>query len=158
MTQYFNPINKLILEFYFYLFFLNKYFQFFFYLQQFFYTNKINKINTMLVYFFNSNFPQVNYFLNNKKIFNKYNVLKLNFSFSNVSKILFNPDFTNQNIGHRLLKKNDVVKYKLFNLFFLFNYSMFNSQFRYFHEFNFFFISNQKNKIIVINSSKFLSR
>ena len=55
-------------------------------------------------------------------------------------------------------KKNSIVQYKLFDLFFLFNYSLFNSNFKSHFHFKFFYLYTNSNKIIIIDSTKFLFR
>jgi hypothetical protein len=53
---------------------------------------------------------------------------------------------------------NNKQNLAIFNLFFLFNYSMFNSKFKNHHKFNFFSLINYKNKLTIVNVPIFLNR
>jgi hypothetical protein len=55
-------------------------------------------------------------------------------------------------------KKNLNTNYSLFNLFFLFNSSMFNSYFKAHHSINLFYVYSFSNKLILIDPVKFLIR
>lgn len=54
--------------------------------------------------------------------------------------------------------KNMFLESRLFNLFFLFNYSFFNKQFRPHANYDFFYFKKLNNTIILINTKKFIER
>ncbi len=101
-------------------------------------TNKLTSnhfVNKKINYFLNTN---VNYKVNSicpNSLFIKDKSIK-KFIFFNIKKI----------------------KYKFFNLFFLFNYSFFNTHFKSNFVNNFFYVNHLKNKIIIVDSSKFVLR
>ena len=95
-----------------------------------------------------------NHFLN-KKINNFLNT-NINYKINNFSSnFLF--------IKNKSIKKFNIfnikkINYKFFNLFFLFNYSFFNTNFKSNFINNFFYVNHLKNKIIIVDSSKFVLR
>lgn len=86
----------------------------------------------------------------------KYINVKVNFKFNNFK------EFSNlSNLSLKkffFLKKNKKTNFSLFNLFFLFNFSIFNSHFKTHHTFNFFCLYSFSNKLILIDPNKFLTR
>ena len=137
-------------EFSFFFFFLLKFFNFLIFFKNVSFFQKFVKINKQLLFFFKVS--HLNY--KNKYDKNKYDGLKINFkldfynNIDNIDFIVINKyNFQNKNIQNQL-----------FDVFFLFNYSIFNSKFKYYHDYKFFYVCNHKNKIIVIHSVKFLAR
>ena len=118
---------------------------------QFFFIKNINKIylNTFI-------YKNNNKYLNTKINF-KFNNLKLNeFKEKNIfKKIIFSNNKSNVISTSNI---NNISVYKLFNLFFLFNFSMFNSYFKSHHNFNLYYVYSFSNKILLIDPVKFLFR
>jgi hypothetical protein len=83
---------------------------------------------------------KVNFF-DKVKFYNKAKTSKL---------ICLNKIFFNQN--------NSLFTKKIINLFFLFNYSVFNSNFNLNMNLRLFSIQNYNNKLIVFDTSKFITR
>jgi hypothetical protein len=118
---------------------------------QFFFIKNINKIylNTFI-------YKNNNKYLNTKINF-KFNNLKLNeFKEKNIfKKIIFSNNKSNVISTSNI---NNISVYRLFNLFFLFNFSMFNSYFKPHHNFNLYYVYSFSNKILLIDPVKFLFR
>jgi hypothetical protein len=96
------------------------------------------------------------FFLTNKFFNDKYNNLniKLKLDTFKINSIQNNKIFKNC-----LNIKNSIeMNTKLINLFFLFNYSMFNAFFKNHHIFNFFYIKNKNSSIIILNVKKLMNR
>ncbi len=91
----------------------------------------------------------------NKKI-NSFLNLNINYKINNtqINNFLIN-NKTFKNYQFFNIKN---LNNKFFSLFFLFNYSFFNTYFRSNFLNNFFYINHFKNKIIIIDSSKFILR
>jgi hypothetical protein len=144
----------------------NYFTQYFFYFFKNHLLFKFHNTNVLLFSNFFLYFDQLNFFIKNfylennthflnKKKINKYTKVSLIDYFKkhtdsliiskNYAKIIF-------------IKKKFSLQSNLLNLFFLFNYSMFNSTFKINHQFNFFHITDKKNHLIIFNVSKFLSR
>jgi len=143
-----------IIEIYYYYHYLLKSFNFFFLNnnKNFYYYLKLNlKLNLILKtnkFFYTKNimFKSINKFLN----------FKINYKFNQPNGHCFND---NKIIKYfHFSKKNSILEYKLFNLFFLFNYSLFNTNFKCHHNFKLFYIYNYSNKILLLDSTKFLMR
>lgn len=148
-----NQISN-VLEIYYYYHYFVKYFLFFFLknkniisvfsffnLKILFLLKNINKI--LLI---NHNAKHINKYLNFNihHKFNKFDLHQVN-DHQPVKKFFFS-------------EKNSIIEYKLFNLFFLFNYSLFNSNFKFNYNFKIFYIYNYSNKIVILDSTKFLLR
>jgi hypothetical protein len=86
------------------------------------------------------------------KYFNNDIIFKLNI----LDNQIFNDDIVSKNFF--FYKKNTNNNYKIFNLFFLFNFSLFNSYFKVHHNFNLFYIYSYSNKLILIDPIKFFNR
>ena len=86
------------------------------------------------------------------KYFNNDIIFKLNI----LDNQIFNDDIVSKNFF--FYKKNTNNNYKVFNLFFLFNFSLFNSYFKVHHNFNLFYIYSYSNKLILIDPIKFFNR
>jgi hypothetical protein len=108
----------------------------------------------MLLFLFEQNF-----FLNKKinfKSINKYLNFKINFKIEKLDEKNFYDNKVVQKFYYS--KKNKKTEYKFFNLFFMFNYSLFNSDFKPHYNSKFFYISNFSDKIIILDCTKFLIR
>lgn len=114
-----------------------------------------NNLNSkLLILLFEQNF-----FLNKKitfKSINKYLNFKINFKINTINEKTFNDDKIIKKFYYS--KKNSKIEYKFFNLFFIFNYSLFNSDFKPHYNSKFFYISNFSDKIIILDCTKFLIR
>lgn len=133
-----------ISEFYYFFYFLLKFYNLNFIKSNysiFFLLKKINK------YYFNKII-----YKNNTKYLN----IKINFNFNNFKKLNSLDNFSLKKFF--LFKKNTNSSYVLFNLFFLFNYSMFNSHFKAHHAINLFCVYSFSNKLLIVDPVKFLSR
>lgn len=135
--------NKILLELnFYYIYLFNNYLNFFFNFN--FINNTI--INKLFIknFFFIKN--KTNIYLNTKLI-HKFNVFD--------SSLINYPSITNT---FNYSKKNKINTFKLFNLIFLFNYSLFNSNFKFNHNFKLFYLYNSSKNFIIIDSNKFISR
>lgn len=56
------------------------------------------------------------------------------------------------------VKKTTALNFKLFNLFFLFNYSQYSSRFRRNFNFELFYVCGSTKEVVVIDAQKFLAR
>lgn len=86
----------------------------------------------------------------------KYLNIDINFKLNNFTDKIFLDNFTSKKFF--FFKKNTNNSYKIFNLFFLFNFSLFNSYFKVHHSFNLFYIYSFSNKLIIIDPIKFFNR
>ncbi len=141
-------------DFYYYLKYLLKFFNFFF---------LKNTINFNIFFIFKLNLITLKQKkINNLNKFKNNNKYLLNFSNYSINSKLNNPSsliFTNQNIAKFFFsKKNNFIKNNFFNLFFLFNYSFFNSYFKPHANLKFFYLYTNSKKLIIIDSIKFLKR
>jgi len=123
-----------------------------------FFKKKVNLFFTKH-YFFTNNIDLI------KKLDNKFNNFKINYnlniSYNLKDNLKDNWDsISNEKITKTTpyLQKNEKIKYLLFNIFFLFSYSMFNSKFKKNHLYGFFHVINKKNKLIIFNLNKFILR
>ena len=141
-----------IFEIYYYYIYLFKIFNFLHFKNKINFYQLINfnfKISTLLKYNL-LNFNKLSTF-GNKKISmfckNKFHELTNNkiTNFSAVNNFFFTNKKTN-------------IEYKLINLYFLFNYSLFNSNFKIHFNIKMFSVYNYENKLIIFDSSKFLIR
>lgn len=118
-------------------------------------------------YFYMSNFKyfiknlfnntNANDFLKNNQ-FVKYSNLNINYKI-NVTNNKYNHDRFSKHNSNIIFCEKYIKSYdKLFSLFFLLNYSLFNSNFKYHHNFKFFYVYNYSNQLIIINYKKFISR
>lgn len=149
-----NIKNINILEFYYYYLYLINQFNFFF-LKNNQNIVLISKFNFKFFHFFKINHNLINKNITFKSI-NKYLNFKINYKFNSFNVIRCDENSINKSFFYS--KKNSIVQYKLFNLFFLFNYSLFNSNFKSHFNFKFFYLYTNSNKIIIIDSTKFLFR
>lgn len=99
----------------------------------------------------------VNSLLVNKLLYDKNNNLIIN---NNFSKVKYQNIFSDEtsSISSLFTKKNLSINNFLLNMFFLFNYSMFNSNFKVHHMHNFLHVSSVKNKTMVVHLPKLLFR
>lgn len=123
----------------------------------------IFELVTLNNFFFKLNFNCLSYY-----IFKFKNIFFLNTSIS--AKRLFRADllvsfdltsstkFFKTPDSNFLINKPTSQYFKFYNLFFLFNYSIYNSFFYMNYKYNFFFVKNIKKDIIIININKFLFR
>ena len=149
MLKQVNYTHRLIELYYYYTFLLKINNNFFF----------INKTTNANFLFLNLKFF---FTLKNKFTFkkiNKYLNFNINYKFNTFNDFKNNDNkiINNTNISV-LTKKNTKLTFNFFNLFFLFNCSLFNSTFKPHFNFKIFYIYNFSNKIILIDSSKFLIR
>lgn len=93
----------------------------------------------------------------NKKIFNKFNNFLPSY---NLNKNSNWESFSSFDSSMNKIEQTNLIKinWTLSNLFFLFNYSVFNVKFKKNHNLSFFSITTSKEKIIVINSQKLINR
>lgn len=152
-----KTINNNITELYYYNFYCLKIFNIFFYYRTDAYCVKFFIILKKFEYFKSIN--KFNFQIFNTKNINKYLSLNINKKFSPVYQISTNVE---NNFGITPLlqnkNKNKFLETKFFNLFFLFNYSLFNKQFKPNANFDLFYIKKIKNEIILINTKKFNER
>lgn len=113
--------------------------------------------------YYHKNFLYIKYFLNsfrlidlNKKISNTYNNYKLNYTFESFKSNLI--ENSNKPIKFNLNKIKTNSVFKFFNLIFLFNLSMFNTIFRFNHNFKLFYLYETSKQLIIIDSKKFINR
>lgn len=111
--------------------------------------------NLKFFYFFKNN-KQILNINNNFKQINKYLNFNVNHKFNKFDELEFTDNKVIKKFHFSVKKIN--LEYKLFNLFFLFNYSLFNSNFKFHYNFKIFYIYNYSNKIVLLDSTKFLSR
>lgn len=129
-------------------------FYFFYFLLKFYNLNffKNNYSNFYLL-------KKINQLYFNKLIYkntNKYLNIKINFKFINLKELKISDEFSLKKIFFS--NKNTNTYHNLLNLFFLFNYSLFNSYFKVHHNFNLFYVYSFSNKLILIDPVKFLIR
>jgi hypothetical protein len=136
-------------EYYYYYYFLIKTFSFSVLILNNFIFKKLIKINKII------------------QLYSKFNLIKKNFILKNYldvkvkHKIEFKRNTPSLNIADNTINKVNyfpTTYFKLFNLFFLFNYSIFNVNFKLNFKLNFFLVKEFKKKIILININKFFSR
>ena len=113
--------------------------------------------------YYNKNFLYIKYFLNsfrtnnfNKKLFNTNNNYKLNYVFESFKSNLIENNL--KPVKFNLNKINSNSIFKFFNLIFLFNLSMFNTIFRFNHNFKLFYLYETSKQLIIIDSKKFINR
>lgn len=146
-----NNLNSTIsvaFEYYYYYFFLLKLFSLHILSINSTIFKKFSKISNFFYLYFNikkKNFVLKNFF---DKSF-KYKV-------ETTSVISFNLNQKKNSLNK--INNLPLTYFKLFNLFFLFNYSIFNTKFRHNFRFNFLMVKEFKKKIILININKFFSR
>ncbi len=87
---------------------------------------------------------------------NKYSNIKISFNFNNIKKKKFSDSLFSKKFFFQ--KNNNKLSYTFFNLFFLFNYSMFNSNFKAHHSMNLFCVYSFSNKLLILDPVKFLLR
>lgn len=152
LNHCFTPLTESICFFYYFL----KFFNFFSLLVKNF--NNIFLLFCFKVKNYLSMPIKKEFFIFNKNYlkFHKYLNIDTNFKLNNRSFIEINEniEITKRNFS----KKNDKFLFKIFNLLFLFNYSLFNSCFKIHQNFKLLYAYNFKNKLIIINSAKFLFR
>ncbi len=127
---------------------------FFYFLLKFYNLNliKINYLNLVLLKKINKTYLSNLTYRN----INKYLNMRINFKFNNFNEIKILDNFSLKKFF--FLKKNINTNYNLFNLFFLFNCSLFNSYFKPHHNINLFYVYSFSNKLILIDPVKFLIR
>ncbi len=147
--------NLIIFEFYYFYLFLIKHFNFLFLINKI----KMFNFNNLLInskFFFFLNYNLINF----KNLIN-YNVNKfLNFSInSKYNKFTTNLFNDNKSLKSFIFSpKKNTIEYKLFSLYFLFNYSLFNNNFKPHANIKMFSTYNYSNKLLIFDSSKFLIR
>lgn len=144
-----NSKYYLLTELYYYYIFLIKNFSMFINISKFNFNKIVIKYNLI---FKNISTLQIK----NSSHINKYLNYKIN------QKINYNeiPVLHENKTLHKFIftKKNLKHEYKFFNIYFLFNYSLFNSNFKIHPNFKLFYVNNSSNKIILVDSTKFVLR
>ncbi len=134
---------SLITEIYYFYIFL---FNFFF----------ILSLNNIYIFTFIKKYLYINLnFILFKKI-NKSLNSNISYHILNFKEVKFNNTPFFKNINY--LKKNNLTIFKFINLFFLFNFSLFNNNFKVNHNFNLFFVYSFSNKVIILDPIKFTLR
>jgi len=113
--------------------------------------------------YYNKNFFYIKYLLNsfkinnfNKKLLNVHNNYKLNCVFESFKTNLI--ENNTKPVKFNVTKINSNSVFKFFNLIFLFNLSMFNTIFRFNHNFKLFYLYETSKQLIIIDSKKFINR
>lgn len=138
--------------------------------------NQKNFFVYLFFYFYKINVLNFKYFHENMFFFKKLNFFNLiktnNFMFEKSQKITFRVDFTyslkNNEIFDTLNTKNNIVKnfffyknkinYKFLNIFFFLNSSIFSKNTNKTAFFNFFYFTEKKSQLKVIDIKKLISR
>lgn len=147
--------NLIIFEIYYFYLFLVKYFNFIYLTNKIkIFNSNVNLFNLKIFIFLKCNaFSFKNLITKNT---NKFLNFSINLKYNKFTTNLFFDD-KNPKIFFFNLKKNS-IEYKLFNLYFLFNYSLFNSNFKLHANIQMFAARNYSNKLLIFDSSKFLIR
>lgn len=148
-----NEINLQFLEFYYFYNYLLKKFNIFIYYKYKYFLFKFCKKNKFFFSVLNTNTSLTVF---NNKLTSKYLSFKINYQILNLTEQLSQDNIIVKNYFSD--KKYKYIRLKLFNLFFLFNYSLFNNHAGYHYEFKLFFVQNIKKKIAIISLNKFLTR
>lgn len=140
--------------FYFYLF-LIKYFNFIFLI------NKIKaSLNSFTLFKYKFFFFTKFNFINFKNLFNndinKFFNYSINIKYNKFKIKLFSDNKSLKTVN--FLSKQTNIEYKLFTLYFAFNYSLFNSNFKVHTNIQMFSSYNYSNKLLIFDPSKFLIR
>lgn len=145
-------------------------------LEQFYFVNYILNLNSnFFIYYSNFFSLKIKYFnlknlipssdkacfshvdIINKKLFNKFNNFLLKPNLSNDSNWQFFNFREDRKTKVKIIGISK-TKWLLSNIFFLFNYSIFNSRFKQNHNLSFFSILNTNGKVVVVNSQKLINR
>ena len=96
--------------------------------------------------------------LNNFNFINKFLNYKINYRFNlkQTDNNLFIKNSQPNQIN--FLKKNLNIFSKFFHLFFLFNFSLFNTNFKFNYNFKLFYVYFKQKKVLILNIHKFLIR
>ena len=158
-TNCHNFLSKLTIDYYYYYLFLLKTFSFSLLIFNNLTCKKLIKINKIIQLYSKSSLVKKNNILNNYldvkikyKIEYKKNIFNSNLNLKSNTQVDMQSNSLNK-ITHFPL-----TYFKLFNLFFLFNFSIFNSNFKLNFKLNFFLVKEFKKKVILININKFFSR
>lgn len=111
------------------------------------------KLTSISMFCFNSQ-TIINF--NNETKKNKYLNLQTLFKINDVNNEIIN-DFSLIKTP-KIVNNLNIIKINLLNLFFFFNYSYFGKQFNTHFHYNFFYIRNNKNKVIIFNFNKIFLR
>lgn len=152
-TNFLYNKSLLNLELYYYYCFLLKISNFFINYKN---LNNFFKIFTLMSYSKkNKNLP---HFLNtlNSPLINKY----LNYNIKHKIEIKDKFKYSDQRpiLNFYYTKNNKSLDLKLFNLFYLFNYSLFNNQFKSNYNFRLFYIRDYSDNIAILDMAMFLAR
>lgn len=153
-----NNNTQIAYEFFYYFYYLNNIFFYFLFFKNSEILNKFFKINKLI-----NKFLQIFLINHNKFFLTNKNIIKFNnFSIKSKFEVIDNPLIETDIffINKRICDKNFYRhKFKLLNIFFLFNYSVFNSHFKNHHNFKFFYVSGTShNRLIIISLSKLFNR
>lgn len=94
-------------------------------------------------------------FLVNKKIYNFVSFKKITNSNLKNKHVLFSTNIKSQKI---VFKNDNITELRLFNIFFFFNYSLFDYKFKTHANFKLFYLTDSTSPYLIVDTSKFLAR